>query len=151
MVLALGGAAAFGVALLVKASNAEHERNGLFGLEVKMAHAAWSEIDRDLEASVNQTELEALAAMVAAFDRASHSGVPVVAVTSTGVVGAWEVSFRDGTTIPVRADDTRSMLRANTMAAHGPLVVSRVHPAGSLALVDLSTPRHPSLRVALRV
>lgn len=150
MVLALGAAAVFGVALVVKTSNAEHERNGLFGYEIKDAHDRWTAIDRDLDAEVARAELEALAALVVVLDQAAHSGLPV-----TGIVpvegGAWQVAFRDGSVVWVRAVDARSMHRANAMAAAGPLVVSRVHPSGTQAVVDLVSPRHAPLRVALRV
>lgn len=150
LAMSAGFVALIFIANVRRSANEGHERDGLYGAELRRRRLALDELARQDAEEQARIEMAALADMIAALDRISFAGVPVNRVDPTGEPTWWTVSFRDGTSLCVRAEDHRSMVRANSLAGSDPLVVTRVVPTGNSAVVELACDRHRPLRVALR-
>jgi hypothetical protein len=153
IVISVGVVTLIAIVNLAIAAREDHEAAGLYGRDLRHQHLASQTLADELTDGELRAELRCLAAVVAALDRVAFHGVPLErCAPQSGVApgDVWSLSFRDGTVVVVRAIDRRAMERATTMAAREPVVVGRVHPFGDTALVELTSPRHRSLRVAVR-
>ena len=150
LVVCLGAVAVLMIGAVSSISRTTHQRSGLYGRELRRWHEESEALVAELAEETARAELRALSQVVVTLDRVAFAGVPVSGVRRAATPGWWEVSFRDGTSLCVRPDNPKVMGRVNTLASTDPLVVSRVRPHGATAVVELATPRHHSLQVALR-
>jgi hypothetical protein len=150
LVLAIGAVTLIGLANLVGASNQQHERAGLFGIERRARRLEIEALDAHLAGDGHGDRVTSLSEMVAVLDRLAFGGVPIESCRTTPSFGWWLVKFRDGTELCVQVGDPRIMVRAGALAAKEPVVVARVDPRADSAVVELAAPRHRPLRVALR-
>lgn len=154
IVISLGLVTLIAVVNLAWVTRADHEAAGLYGNDLRHQHLASQTLTAELADGEQRAELRCLAAVVAALDRVAFHGIPLDRCSRGPGADrndeVWSLTFRDGTVVVVRALDRRAMERATAMAAKEPLVVGRVHPFGDTALVELASPRHRSLRVAVR-
>jgi hypothetical protein len=150
LVISIGLVSIIAVGNAIAIANEGHERAGLLGNDLRRHHLELATLTAQIAEEETRAELASLGEMVAALDRVAFAGVPLAQVAPANDPGWWAVTFRDGTALCVRAANPRLLLRANQLASRDPLVVTKVHPSGDAALVELATPRHRSLRVALR-
>lgn len=144
----VGVVAVIALVNLIQVANEDHERNGLFGVELHQHHLDMVGLADSLAHGRERDELVSLAELVAVLDRVVFSGTPLKSCERTDD-GAWALVFHDGTTVLARVANPRAMVRAQRLAAKESVVVSRVQPSGAVAVVELGSPRHPPLRVAL--
>ena len=148
LAVCIAGALVAAIAVLMRWSRASDERAGYYG---RMAQRRHQEADADastIAAIVARSDRDALAGIVETLDRLAWVGVPVASVRSLGG-GSWSLGFRDGTSVEARAHDVRALRRARDLARRDALVVSQVHPLEDAVVVQLRTPHHEPLKVAL--
>lgn len=149
LVLSVGLVTVIGVANLARRARDEHEREGLYGTDLRQGHRALGDLRDDLAAVERQDELLALARLVSDLDRAAFVGLPVTGCTRTGF-DTWTVAFADDSTVTVRSVDHGALQRVDRLARREPIVVGRVLPIGSGAAVELVATRHRPVNVSVR-
>jgi hypothetical protein len=150
LVLAIAVVALIGLVNLILRANADHERDGLFGEDPRARRLEIEALAALASADHEQATRISLAAMVDQLDRLAFDGVPLVGSAPTSEWGWWLLRFGDGTELRVQVGDPRAMTRARNLASREPIVVTRVVPHADSAVVELSSPRHRPVRVALR-
>ena len=150
LVLAVAVVALIGLLNLILRAHADHERDGLFGDDPRSRRLEIEALAAMVTADQEQATRASLAAMVEQLDRLAFAGVPLAESVPTSEWGWWLLRFGDGTELRVQVGDPRAMARARSLAAREPIVVSRVLPHADSAVVELASPRHRPLRVALR-
>jgi hypothetical protein len=150
LVLAIGWVAVIALANLIGSANAEHERAGRFGSSARSRRLEVEALAALVADDQEQTARATLAAMVTQLDRLAFTGIPLGDCAPTREFGWWILHFRDGTTLRVQVGDPRTMTKVRVLAGKESIVVSRVQLHPDSAIVELSSPRHRPLRVALR-
>lgn len=149
LAVCVAGVTVFGVSLLVRSSQREHERAGYFGRAAQRRHLDAEADVSEIAAIVERSDRQALSEMVEQLDRLAFAGVPLRTATPVGRRDTWSLLFRDGTAVVVHTTDGRALRRATALARRDALVVSTVHPLGDAVVVALRTPHHAPMRVAL--
>lgn len=150
LVLCLAGLIGAGIVAAATLTRPLNERAGYYGRAARMRHAQADDDATTVAGIVALSDIGDLARMVADLDALAWRGVPLASVRQVPDLDQWVLDFRDGTSIVARVDDARAMRRAGSLASRDALVVARVQPLGTAALVDLCTPRHGPVKVALR-
>jgi hypothetical protein len=150
LVLAVGVVSLIVLANLIGIANADHERSGLFGAGPRHRRLEVEALTALVADDQEQTARSALSMVVTELDRLCFAGVPLARCSPTREFGWWQLAFRDGTDLLVQVGDPRAMTRARALVEREPIVVSRVQVHPDSAVVELSSPRHRPLRVALR-
>lgn len=150
LALAIGVVSLIAVANLIGMANAGHERSGLFGDDPRRRRLEVEALDALVASDTEESSRARLVATIEQLDRLSFAGVPLVAASPTSEWGWWALRFEDDTELSVQVGDPRTMNRVRSLAAKESIVVSKVHVYPDSAVVELSSPRHRPLRVALR-
>jgi hypothetical protein len=150
LVLAIGAVSLLVVVNAIDISNEQHERSGLFGDGPRARRLEVEALDALVAADESMANRTTLAQMVEAFDRLAFAGTPLIDTSPTREWGWWTLRFADGTELRVQVGDPRTMSKVRNLATKETIVVARVHPHVDSAVVELVSPRHRPLRVALR-
>ena len=138
------------VAVMVRWSRLSDERAGYYGRAVQQRHQQAADDSSTIAAILARSDRDALAAITVELDRLAFAGVPLERVVPHGDE-SWVLAFRDGTQLQVHAHDARALRRAGELARRAALVVAVVHPLDDAVVVQLRTPHHEPLRVALSI